>query len=425
MRDELLKKLDKITDLDDRKMLKAVLINAFDAIVEHNMNMYETLRTNIYNEIQDPFEKYYIYTTVDSINNIDPISTFYYPMIDEDNLSNEINFENLISSLNSSKETVLTTVFMELDYSTLENLIAEKRYYKCIITTENEIYHTKAYLSKSKKYLNKVEELYRVFQFNEKDWKTVNYGYAHKFVDVIVDEVIDIDIKDKIKEITIDLGEYESYKRLNYIMFWNVKNIKLDDQSFPKPLENTVHYEHSLNIDKGSGDCGYLVNTTHENIKYVKQTEDNVIIANEDDKQGVWDIVKIENINRNIRKNVVEYEDLSNKQILGFVGRFANEKSLIVRTPGELARIFQSYELSKELSFDRVEIVENYDKEIKTTDLNYFLDNNLRNDPKRNFMVLKFETENREDFLLYEKLSFFISVAGLLFPEYKCVGEII
>ncbi len=424
MKDELLKKLDRISDLEDRRLLKNILLNAFDSIIDHNMAMYETLEKNIYNEIEDAFEKYYIYTTVDKIENIDPISNFYHPMYEEDKYGSLIDFEVLIENLNSDNETIITTLFMEMNYIELKKMLEEKRQYTCTIITDNEVYSTKVHILRSNKYLKKIEELYRIFQFNEKDWKTVNSGFAYKFIDVIIDEKIEINANETIKEITLDFNEYEKYKRPNYIMMWNIQNIEVDDKSFPKPLKDSIHHEHSLNIEQEERNCGFLVNTNHDYIKYIKQMEESIIIANNTDKQDVWSIVKIEDMNNNIRKNNVDYEEQTNNPELGFIGRFANEKALIVRTQGELARLFESYDLSNELKFNDIEIVENYSKDINTVDFDYFLDNNLRDDPKRSFMVLKFICENKEDFLLYEKLSFFVSIAGLMFPEYKCVGEV-
>ncbi len=423
MRDELLKKLDRISNLDDRRLLKNILINVFDPIVEHNMSMYETLRENIYNEIEDSFEKYYIYTTVDSIENIDPISSFYHPMVAEDVVGDEVDFGALAESLEKNEETIITTLFMQLDYMSLRRMIDEQRSYKCTISTDKDVVNTKVFITKSKKYLEKIEELYKVFQFNEKDWKTVNSGFAHKFINVVATEPIKL--SGTIKQISIDLGEYEKYKKPNYVMLWNVEKITLADKTFPKPLEDSVHYEHSLNIEKTEQNCGFLVDNSHDYIKYMKQTEEHIVIANNTDEQDVWNIVKIEDADKNIRKDSSEFIELTNVRNLGFIGRFANEKALIIRTHGELARIFESYQLSNELNFKDVEISEKYDKSIKTIDYDYFIDNNLRNDPKRSYMILKFLPKNREDFLLYEKISFFVSIAGLMFPEYRCVGEIV
>ncbi len=425
MRDELLKKLDKIENLEDRKLLKSVLLNVFDSVAEHNMVMYETLRENIYNEIEDSLEKYYIYTTVDYRYNIDPISNFYHPMCEEDARDEIINLDELSKNITSGEQVKLATIFMEMNLVQINDLINKKGHYNCVVETENNSYNCKVYLQKSNKYINKIEELYRVFQFNEKEWKTVNYGYAHKFLDVFLSDNVPLERGEQIKEIRLELGEYDRFKKTNLLMFWNVKKIQIDDKSFPKPLENTVHYEHSLDIESGDRNCGFLVDTTHNYIKYLKQTDQNIIVANNEDTQDKWDIVQIENSSRNILKNRIEFKELTNKRNLGFIGRFANEKALIVRTRGELSRLFQSYDLSNELSFYDVEIREKYIGTIKTIDFNYFMDNNLRDDPKRSFMVLKFRSRVGQDFMIYEKLSFFTSVAGLMFPEYKCIGELV
>ncbi len=424
MKDELLKKLDRISDLEDRRLLKNILLNVFDDIVDHNMSMYETLERNIYNEIEDTFEKYYVSTTVDSRNNIDPISDFYHPMCKGDLEESIIDLKTVAKNLKEGIKVNVTTLFMEMPLIDLNKLILEKRHFNCNVETEQGTYNCKATLKKSNKYLNQIEHLYRVFQFNEKDWKTVNYGYAHKFVDVFIEEVIDIGEDEEIKAFTIDLEEYQKNKKTNIIMFWNVKEIEIEDKSFPKPLLDSVHYEHNLDINGRDYDCGFLINNNHDYIKYIKQTDHNIIVANNSDNQGTWNVIQIESANRNIRKNNNLYKELNNRRNLGFIGRFANEKALVIRTRGELARLFQSYDLSKELAFYDVSIVEDYKKEIQTVDLNHFLDNNLRNDPKRSFMVLKFRSISNDDFLLGEKLSFFTSIAGLMFPEYKCVGEV-
>lgn len=425
MKDELLKKLDRISDLEDRRLLKNILLNVFDKIIEHNMDMYETLEKNIYNEIEDTFEKYYVYTTVDRKNNIDPISDFYHPMCKDDLEESIVNLGTAAKDLKEGARVNVATLFMEMPLMDLNKLIFQKRYFNCNVETEERTYNCKATLKKSNKYLNQIEHLYRVFQFNEKDWKTVNYGYAHKFVDVYIEDLIDIEEDEVIKSFTIELEEYQKFKKTNMIMFWNVKEIEIEDKSFPKPLLDSVHYEHNLDVDIRNRDCGFLINNNHNYIKYIKVTNNNIIVANNSDNQGTWNVIQIENASRNIRKNNYLYKELNNKRNLGFIGRFANEKALVLRTRGELARLFQSYDLSKELVFYDVSIVENYKKEIQTIDLNHFLDNNLRNDPKRSFMILKFRSTSSDDFLLGEKLSFFTSVAGLMFPEYKCVGEVV
>lgn len=53
-------RLNKISDLNERKMMKRIF-EVYEDITNYNMNMYKELEENIYNEIKDPSDKFYIY----------------------------------------------------------------------------------------------------------------------------------------------------------------------------------------------------------------------------------------------------------------------------------------------------------------------------------------------------------------------------
>ena len=160
---------------------------------------------------------------------------------------------------------------------------------------------------------------------------------------------------------------------------------------------------------------------------YCKRNEKELVIISNVSEQRHWNLVKVENI-ANAKQKKYSYELLSNARNLGFVGRYASIKSMVIRTQGEMARILQSYELSKELIFQKVEVKKSYDKLVKTIDFNEFIDDNIRVDAYKKVLLITFiaaATVNKEDFLLYDKMSFLVSEIQFLFPEYKCVGELV
>lgn len=116
---------------------------------------------------------------------------------------------------------------------------------------------------------------------------------------------------------------------------------------------------------------------------------------------------------------------LSNKKNLGFIGRFASQKSIIIRTRGEIARLISSYDLRKDLSFYNAELINKYDKQIQTIDFNAFINDDIRDDNSKKILVLQFKADNKDDFLIFDKMSFLVSEIQLLLPEYKCIGELI
>ena len=136
-------------------------------------------------------------------------------------------------------------------------------------------------------------------------------------------------------------------------------------------------------------------------------------------------MVKIENSKNLKTREQFHYEVLSNQRKLGFGGRYTTVKSLVIRTKGEIARLLEAYEAGRELVFQDTEILESYAKPQQTMDCNHFIDENIRADRFKRIMVIKFQAKDREDYLVLDKMSFLVSEVQLLFPEYRCIGEIV
>jgi len=116
---------------------------------------------------------------------------------------------------------------------------------------------------------------------------------------------------------------------------------------------------------------------------------------------------------------------MNNKRDLGFIGRYASVKSMVIRTRGEINRQLQAFELSKELRLQDMEVLDKYNREIETENLNSFIDDNIRLDAYKKILLMKFKPEDREDFLVYDKMSFLASEIQLIFPEYRCIGALL
>ena len=291
--------------------------------------------------------------------------------------------------------------------------------------TDKDVHEIRVSLQHSKKYINEIEKLYRVFQYNGVVWNTVNCPYAYKFVDIVLNSSLNFKTGEKIVEITVDLSEYEKYKVINAVPLWNVKKIVAQDKSFPMPAGDRINYDHSISLVKAPGiQNGYMAGSDNTDFLYCKRLEQELIIVSPFSEQHHWNLVKIEHLENSRRKNF-EYELMSNKRNLGFIGRYSSLKSVIIRTKGEMARLMQSYDLSREMSFQNVEIKDNYEKEEETTDYNSFLDDNIRVNAYKKIMLIKFKANDRENFLVQDKMSFLVSEMQILFPEYRCIGALV
>ena len=273
--------------------------------------------------------------------------------------------------------------------------------------------------------MEEIKKIYHIFQVNGSQWNTINCPYAYRFADIVLHTDIVFGNGETITEITVDLEEYETYKVINHIPVWNIKHITLSDKSFPMPAKDRINFEHIVSIEEEGTENGYMADLGNTDFEYLKRYENNIVIVSHYEKQNNWALVKIEN-NSNLKdRQKFIYEVLSNKRELGFAGRFASVKSLVIRTKGEIARLMQCYETAKDLTFIDVEILEHYNKIQQTSDCNHFIDENIRIDRFKKVMLIKFEAHNKEDYLMLDKMSFIVSEIQILFPEYHCIGEIV
>jgi hypothetical protein len=395
-------------------------------MVAYNVDMYNRLEKRIYDEIEDPLQKFYIYTSLEHSKNVDLANDFLHPMCDGDLSEAEINMDLLSETIRTTGEFVLTSIFLECKGYILNEILNDtQRTFKGYVKTDKDIYEIRVQLRRCMKYVNIIESLYRVFQYNNTAWNTVNCPYAYKIVDIILKSSLPLKKDEKVKEVIIDLAEYEQYKVPNMVPMWNVKHIEGEDKAFPMPANDRVNYDHMISLAGPGAQNGYLVQpAAHKDFLYCKRLEDDLVIISPISDQHQWGLLQIENIANDRQKNR-QYELATNKRTLGFTGRYAGVKGMAIRTKGEVSRLMQSYEASQKLVFQDVEVIDSYAKPEETLNCNTFIDDNIRIDTYKKIMLVKFRPVERDSFIIQETMSFLTSELQILFPEYRCVGEFV
>lgn len=402
-----LERLKRISNLNDRKLAREIFYNIHEDVENYNLNLYSILEKEIYNEIKDPLEKFYVYTTMEYKQNLNANDEFMFPMLEKN-----------------------YTLFLDCDLDKFNEILSSNKVYKGVLKTAEHEHNIEATISKSYKYIEQIERLYEVFNINKIDWHTINCPYIYRFVDInillpsnkesdqpSIFDNFDLEENDDIVEIDINLGEYEQYKKTNLIPLWNINFLEKKDDSFSHS-ENSASSIHNLNMDMKNG---YLVDKNNEYFSSYEYKETQmVILANSTDRL-VWNIVSITMKN----DNTYSYEVYSNRRNLNFISRYAILNESIVPTKGEVSRLVKIYELSSQFEFVDIEIVSNFYEPIRTIAFNSFILDDIRIEGYKNIMLVTFKNKLSMDHLQYEKISFFISEIQLYFLEYKCVGEII
>ena len=339
-------------------------------------------------------------------------------MVDfSDKTKKGINIRNIITK----KNMVVQTVYMELSDKEIKNL--ENRKFNSYIEKNGEKFPVKIRIEKNKKYNEKIQELYYLFQKNGREWKTINSFYNDNFYDIILDEFEKeyIDLQD-IQNFEYDLEEMEIKAKKNVFLVWNINRISVQSEDFVQPDEERIVYKYRLDYNQNRN---ILINSSNNKpffLVYRDEAENINVLSNE--KQDliweVWEFMDFSNIKY---EKELDFKIYSNAQINERIVNLNNK----IRTKVELNRFLNSYRIFEGLKVDKIypEIF-NGTKYLKLKKLNEFIKFDFDLDERlKQGVTLKIKNNNipKEEFV--KLMSFFVSELEYSYPQYnfKVVDE--
>jgi hypothetical protein len=421
MKELMIERLRKIEDLEQRQLLKDIVSGVFVNLIDYQDEMNKKLEERIFNEIDDVENRFDIYVTLSSKEDVDPIHECLFPMRPADLESKSINFKKMLEAFKNNESVELFTLFLECDSIKIPQLLAEQRLFNgMLVTTEGQV-EIKVSLSQNTDYLQEINKLYPLFQVNGLPWKTINHPFVYKFFNVNLVNCQPLNEDAEITEIIVDLEEYEQEKRLNMVPLWNIERHEVKNVGFPIPAIDKVNYEHVLSIRKIGNEHGYLVEADEDNVRYVKRSDNELTIVSPRDKSGVWQLIKIAKM-EDEKIGKLNYELVSNRRIEHFIHKFANKYTANVKTKGEITRMINSFEAADSFELVDVEIVDSYSGTSFTHSANTFLTEMIGENNYKKTMLLKFKANEERNFIANDILSFLVSEVQRHFFEYECVG---
>jgi len=339
-------------------------------------------------------------------------------MVDfSDKTKKGINIRNIITK----KNMVVQTVYMELSDEEIKNL--ENRKFNSYIEKNGEKFPVKIRIEKNKKYNEKIQKLYYLFQKNGREWKTINSFYNDNFYDIILDEFEKgyIDLQD-IQNFEYDLEEMEIKAKKNVFLVWNINRISVQSEDFVQPDEERIVYKYRLDYNQNRN---ILINSSNNKpffLVYRDEAENINVLSNE--KQDliweVWEFMDFSNIKY---EKELDFKIYSNAQINERIVNLNNK----IRTKVELNRFLNSYRIFEGLKVDKIypEIF-NGTKYLKLKKLNEFIKFDFDLDERlKQGVTLKIKNNNipKEEFV--KLMSFFVSELEYSYPQYnfKVVDE--
>ncbi|MGG4144647.1 normocyte-binding protein [Paenibacillus algorifonticola] len=428
MKDIIQDRLSRMEDLEQRKILKQLMTSMFNGVVDYQEKMNRELEQRIFGELGAGDDKNDIFVTVCAREDIDPIHDFLYPMLPGDAKQPEIPLHDIVAGLSRKQECKLLTVFMECSYPELNELLARRRIFQGKMETNRGSYTISARVERSQTYTGEIERLYDVFQKNGIPWKTLNHPYAYKFIDLILtgsDRIPEED--EEIVEISVDLEQYERFKKPDIVPLWNIERLEIRNSGFPVPAADRINYEHVLSLHKTGVGHGYLVDGDEKDVRYIKRSAEDLTVVSPKEASGLWSVWKLtQPIMSQVGK--LDYPLFSNRKREGFIGKYARQQSVAVRAVSELMRLVHSFEAADALELASAEVDgKPLGRSGQTYGMNPFISDNIRSESGKKRLKLTFRRRGAAqagaDFVLNDVMSFMVSEIQMHFPEYSCEGE--
>lgn len=402
------KRLLEINNYEDRKETREILGQIFKEIHKYADNRWVSLKRDIVEEMRQQ-KDLTIYTGIATSKAYDITEGSMFPMRIDDLEKQYVSTRNLMQELSQGNAMRVFSVFIELDYESIKNLINQKRFFTGYIITTNAEYPITAELRPASRYFEMISKLFKVFVNNGMPWNTVCTAYLNKFFDVYLYDA-QVPLDEEIESIKIDFNEYEQKIKYDCFPIWNIKEeIGVSDVK-KIPCFGQVLYQHTIS-KKCKKEDTYLVVDTEDTLT-IRKNSNEIVFNSNYPKTKKWMLY-------HVIGNVAgywEYPILSNELKDGNI--------IPARTKGDIFRVVNSLSNNKQITLRDVLFPDVYKGDASTYSMEKGVTEEFESLTKRIPMVLQFSCL-RDDFLTIDIVSYIVTVVQRKYPEFSCYGEIV
>lgn len=430
-------KINKVSDLEDRALLKKIMLSVFSSLEEYTESRYDYIENRVFNEISVNKKKYTIYSSVVERTKINPISEFLFPILEEDKEESIYEIKTIRKAIKYKEELFLFKVFLQCDYLKIIDILKEKATLNGIIETDKKIHKAQFIIEENIQYKQKIKKLYENFIFNNIPWETVNIPYINKIVNVVLVGVLDeIAGDEKILKIDVDFGEYTDFVKYDMVPLWNIRENIVKTNGFASPCIDKINFEHSISINP---DNGYLISFSEGDDCDVIFKEDSISILSLDSERNRWGVYEFLPYDKEEADNL-QYKIMDNGQIDSFSNRISTNNNQGIKTKSELIKLINSYSISKYIKFIDLKLIECSEEANECYELNDFIADEIREGNIKKVLMMYFKPCNMQEntnisekanydsnsmeYLFRDILSFIVSKIQFIYPEYKCEGRL-
>lgn len=409
MKNLIEKRLLEIDNLEERELVRKMLLEIFDELGKYTSVKYQQLEEKILSQIMDSSEEYTVITGIIEKSLYDPTQDFLYPIIPEDLDSFNINLDEMLASLASEGRYKVQTIFLEADYITIKKIINCKGLFYATIYTAEDEYTANIVLEQNSLYKEQIHKLYEVFLLNGVPWRPVCVPYLYKMYDIYLGNV-DLPEDSQIERIVFHFGEYEKYIKYNMLPLWNFEKIQLTTDIRPEPCEDKIHYVHYINNRRLKEGKKYLVAETDGSVIDVLH-EDGIGIVTLQRGARRWNLYQISNKMLQKTKYPVFHNHSNNKEKVNN------------RTTGGIFRFVNALQYSEYVKLKNISFPPQAKETLQTYSMDVFMQfEAFSPNPGKN-MQLEFECLKQDEYI-YDIVSYLVTAVQYEYREFYCTAAL-
>lgn len=413
------KRILEIESLADRKlygqMAESFLLPLFEILREENRN----LTKRVLDEVSLSYDCYNIAIGLIEKAKFTGIDDYLRPIL-QTQVSKDI-ITDINDALAEGKTYHLENIFLKDIYPSIEFFTQNHTFTGIIKTTEDE-YKATFLVTQDARYIDKVKDLYKAFCNNGAKWNSVILSYLIRTFSLSVYSVDSSILKGSFIKFDIDFGTIQNSIIRDVLPLWNIQTRIKKTSSFPISVEDGLKYEHSVLLDEKVKNNSIIVGNLDTNLYAIEVHGEEISIICSDKEPKEWLFYEVF---ENTKENTYHFPVLSDLKKQSLTDDLRLKYGRSVGTRAELYRVVEQSPFSEKLKLLGFEILDSYKNTPQTYDMNKFYTDEVEMVGTKKVLLLTFQATSKEDYLVYDYMSYITTMMGESFPHYCIVGELI
>ena len=344
-----------------------------------------------------------------------------FPIFAEDLEKTKVVALDMIDAVKRGEPFFLYTCMFAADYLTLKTLSQSSRRFKG--TIEHEYGQTSAefIVKPNDRYIKKAWELYEIAGLNYLPWRNLNLAYLFKMFDVYVAAIEEWDDENEVREVTTDFEELADKVLYKPLPLWNIREVTIKGNSYPQPAVDRKFFEHYLYKTQFREGREYLLRKADSVVRNIRRQNGDLYIMCDDDLPADWQFYEFATDPKPVD---YEYPLVDNAQNESFSSNMIEYFGQRIKTRTDMVRFFNSFKAAETVEFVDAKILDKRTA-AETYSTEEFIDYEYRTGERAQTLEFSFRAKDKNFFLNRDVMSFLVTEAQHLFPEYRCVGKLV